>query len=296
VLRIVGTMATRILTFPPSGRPPSLTQGSILFIGTATVLIRYAGFTVLTDPNFLHRGEYVRLGYGLRSRRLTDPAIEMDALPPLDLVLLSHLHEDHWDRVAEARLPRELPIVTTPHAAETLAGKGFEAPQPLATWDTAQCERGGVRLRITAMPGRHGPRLISRLLPPVMGSLLEFETSGGHRLFRIYITGDTLMHDRLHEIRARYSDVDLALLHLGGTRVLGVLVTMDARQGVEMMRLIEPRTAVPIHYGDYTVFKSPLSHFTRAVAVAGLQDHVRLIRRGDTFEFDVPNALPARSA
>jgi L-ascorbate metabolism protein UlaG (beta-lactamase superfamily) len=48
----------------------------------------------------------VRLGDGLRSMRLTDPAVEIDALPALDLVVLSHLHEDHWDRVAEARLAR----------------------------------------------------------------------------------------------------------------------------------------------------------------------------------------------
>jgi hypothetical protein len=56
----------------------------------------------------------------------------------------------------------------------------------------------------------------------------------------------------------------LALLHLGGTKVLGIMVTMDAQQGVE------PRTA--IHYNDYTVFKSPLDDFKRAVAEAGLED------------------------
>jgi len=43
---------------------PQLETGSLLFIGTATVLLRYAGFTILTDPNFLHQGDRVHLGYG----------------------------------------------------------------------------------------------------------------------------------------------------------------------------------------------------------------------------------------
>jgi L-ascorbate metabolism protein UlaG (beta-lactamase superfamily) len=288
-------MATRQLRFegPPGA---DIARGSIFFIGTATVLVRYAGFTILTDPNFLHRGEHVRLGYGLRSRRLTDPALEIDALPPLDLVVLSHLHEDHWDRVAEARLDRALPVVTTPSAADALTGRGFSAAAPLATWETLACAKGSARLRITSMPGRHGPPVLSRALPEVMGSLLEFETAEGLRLLRIYITGDTLVHDRIREIHARYADIDLALLHLGGTRVLGVLVTMDGPQGVEMMRIVQPRLAIPIHYDDYTVFRSPLSDFQDAVSAARLEDHVHYLRRGDTFAFDAPRGRLSRPA
>jgi len=89
-----------------------ISRGSIYFIGMATVLIRHVGFTILTDPNFLHQREYARLGYGLRSRRLTNPDLSFQQLPPYDLVLLSHLHEDHFDRRVEnysplaPRLPR----------------------------------------------------------------------------------------------------------------------------------------------------------------------------------------------
>ncbi|HXD98455.1 MAG TPA: MBL fold metallo-hydrolase [Candidatus Acidoferrum sp.] len=288
-------MATRHLEFDAVGGA-DLTRGSICFIGTATVLIRYAGFTVLTDPNFVHRGEHVRLGYGLRSRRLTDPAVEIGALPPLDLMVLSHLHEGHWDRVAEARLPRSLPIATTPHAAGALHAKGFVWAQPLATWQTLDCSKGAARLRITSMPARHGPRMISRLLPAVMGSLLDFETVDGRHLLRLYITGDTLVHDRIPEIRARYSDIDVALLHLGGMRLLGVPVTMDGRQGVEMVRTVDPRLAIPIHFDDYTVFTSPLSDFQDAVTAARLEDRVHYLGRGDTFTLQVPHGRLARSA
>ena len=82
----------------------------------------------------------------------------------------------------------------------------------------------------------------------------------------------------------------MALLHLGGTRILKtVLVTMDAEQGVQMLRIIEPRTAIPIHYDDYTVFKSPLSDFEKAVQAAGLQDRVRYLARGESFTFAARN-------
>src|SRR5205085_3288839 len=120
---------------------------TIFFVGTATTIIRLGGYTILTDPNFLHAGDHVHLGYGLTSKRLTNPAIEIGALPPLDLCILSHLHGDHWDRVAGARLPKSLPIVTTRHAAQALGRKGFVATEGLDTWDSVRIAKGGVWLR-----------------------------------------------------------------------------------------------------------------------------------------------------
>lgn len=67
---------------------------------------------------------------------------------------------------------------------------------------------------------------------------------------RIYITGDTLVFADIEEIPRRYQDIHLALLHLGGTRVLGVLVTMDDAQGVAMLQIVKPRLAIPIRYDD----------------------------------------------
>ena len=264
-----------------------LGSGSVFFVGTATVIIRYAGFTILTDPNFLHAGDHVHLGYGLRSQRQTNPAVEIEDLPPLDLVLLSHLHGDHFDRVAEEKLDKRVPIITTPHAARYLEGKGFRPPAALGTWESILVHKGDARLRVTAMPGTHAPGPLRKVLPPVMGSMLEFGTAEGDTRLRLYITGDTLIHNRLREIPQRYPEIDLALLHLGGTRVLGLLVTMDADQGVEAMRIIDPKAAVPIHYNDYTVFKSPLEDFKRAVAQAGLEDRVKYLAHGETYEFEV---------
>src|SRR5207253_11485401 len=92
----------------------------LTFLGTATALLRLGPFTLLTDPNFLHRGQRAYLGKGLWSRRLTEPARQVADLPALDAVLLSHLHGDHFDRVARRELDRDLPVVTTPPAGRRL--------------------------------------------------------------------------------------------------------------------------------------------------------------------------------
>ncbi len=115
---------------PNTRQDVDIERGSIFFIGTATALLRYAGFTILTDPNFLHQGDHIHIGYGLRTVRLTDPALELEALPPLDLVLLSHLHEDHFDRLVAKKLEKSTPIVTTQQAATALSKKGFHTTYP----------------------------------------------------------------------------------------------------------------------------------------------------------------------
>ncbi len=281
---------TSALTLPAGAESVNTAQGSLFFIGTATVLLRYAGFTILTDPNFLHQGDHVHLGYGLTSTRLTNPAIEMDALPPFDLVILSHLHEDHFDRFVQQHLDKGTTIVTPPEAAAALRRKCFSMLEPLHTWETLTVTKGDYTLRITAMPGKHGPGILNSALPSVMGSMLEFQNNTGKTLLRLYITGDTLLHEDLQAIPQRYPDIDLALLHLGGTRIFGILLTMDAMQGIEAIKLINPREAIPVHYNDYTAFKSPLEDFKELVKLSSLEDRVHYMEHGDTYTFEVPES------
>jgi L-ascorbate metabolism protein UlaG (beta-lactamase superfamily) len=261
-----------------------LEEGTIFFIGNASLLIRYAGLTILTDPSFVHMHEKVNLGYGLKSKRLTNPAMEVEDLPPIDLILLSHFHGDHFDQAAIQGLDKSLPIVTTTHASKELTKRGFTNIQKLDKWQSISFVKGNVKLAITATPGRHGPLPISFLLPNVMGSILDFN-GRNNKLFRLYITGDTLVNHQIKEIAKRYNDVDIALLHLGGTRVMGILVTMNAKQGVKMFNMIGPRMAIPIHYNDYDVFKSPLEDFQKEIKKAGLDNRIHYLTHGETYNF-----------
>jgi L-ascorbate metabolism protein UlaG (beta-lactamase superfamily) len=255
----------------------------IHFIGNATVLLRYRELSLLTDPNFLHRGERAHLGYGLVSRRLTEPALDPGDLPRLDAVVLSHLHGDHRDRRARRLLSRSLPIVTTPHASRRLQGvHGFHRAVGLRTWQEETVRHADAQVRITSLPGRHaGHPVLRRLLPPVMGSLLEFGPAAGPPRHRLYVSGDTLLFDGLDEIVRRFPGLDLAVLHLGGTTLPGgFVVTMDARQGAELARRLDPRLILPVHYDDYTVFRSPLDAFLAEADRKGLADRLVHCRRG----------------
>ena len=258
-------------------------EDSLEFIGTATTLLRLGRFTVLTDPNFLHRGQRAYLGKGLWSRRLTEPSCQPGDLPPLDLVVLSHLHGDHFDRVARAGLSRESPVVTTPQAARRLSRWGF-ATLGLDRWEEHRLDGDGESLTIQALPAVHARGVLGALLPPVMGSLLEHRRDG--RVRRVYLSGDTLTGAHLAAIRERHPDIDVAVVHLGGTRVLFSTVTMDAPMGVEFLQVVDPTVAVPVHYDDYGVFKSPLADFLQEADAAGEGGRVRPVRRGERISLD----------
>ena len=272
---------------PATPRAPTSPQraGSLQFIGNATTIIRYGDLTLLTDPNFLHRGQRAYLGNGLTSKRLQDPALRVDELPPLDAILLSHLHGDHWDRVAQRGLDHDLPIVTTTDASKRLQRRGFHRATGLRTWGRQTLLRGGTMVVVTAMPGRHAPGIAQRLLPPVMGSMLEFGPLDGTVELRLYISGDTLVIDDLKQIPVRYPDIDTGVFHLGGTTLPGgLMVTMDGKQGADLMEVVAPRTVVPVHFDDYSVMKSPLSDFKAEVDRRGIGDRVRYVQRGQTIE------------
>jgi L-ascorbate metabolism protein UlaG (beta-lactamase superfamily) len=252
----------------------------ITFIGTATTIVRLGSFTVLTDPNFLHRGQRAYLGRGLWSRRRTEPAMQPADLPALNAVVLSHLHGDHFDRTARRKLDRTVPVVTTEHAASRLQRYGF-ACHGLQPWNTYELSNGDESLTVESVPAVHAYGALGRLLPPVMGSLLVHRVAGAVRR-RLYLSGDTLTGDHLDEIRERHPEIDTAVVHLGGTRILFWTVTMDANQGVDFLQRIRPRLAVPVHYDDYGVFRSPLSEFLSAMQRNRPGQLLKVPARGET--------------
>ncbi len=258
----------------------------LTFIGTATTLLRLGAFRLLTDPNFLPRGQRAYLGHGLWSKRRTEPALGLDEVGRLDAVFLSHLHGDHFDRVARRGLDRDVPLLTTAHAVRHLRRR-FTGSVALRPWEHLELRRDGECLRITAVPGVHAPGPISRMLmPPVIGAVLELERPSASPL-RLYVTGDTLFRPHLaRELADRFPTLDGMVLHLGGTRLLGLLLTMDAAQGAGLVQALGPSVTIPVHYDDYPVFRSPLADFLTTARREGLPTDVRVVHRGDTVAVD----------
>lgn len=299
-------------------------NASLFFVGTATTILEWEGIRLMTDPNFLHAGDHVHLGPGVTGTRQTNPALDLHDLPRIDAVLLSHYHADHFDQKVEESLRRSLPIITTPHAKEHLASKGegeaFSEVYDLDFFDSmyvdikksgttsTPVEKKVPAIKVTGMPGKHVPpgplatmNDLVGAVPPTNGWMLELgykEGDGSTDTFkngyRIYISGDTLLVDELKEIPERYKgqNIDLMLIHLGGTTIPSpkiplLMVTMDAKQGIELVRLINPDLTIPIHYDDYDVFLSPLSDFKKVMEEAGLSQKVVYLDRKDQYKFAV---------
>ena len=88
--------------------------------------------------------------------------------------------------------------------------------------------------------------------------------------YRIYISGDTLMYDDIHQIPEKYSahtgkSIDLMLIHLGGTTIPSpsvplLMVTMDAKMGIELMRVVGGDVTIPIHYEYVSLVRMSIPH------------------------------------
>jgi L-ascorbate metabolism protein UlaG (beta-lactamase superfamily) len=105
-------------------------------------VIRFGGITILTDPAFSHKGTHTGLGHGIWARREFEPACQVADLPPIDLIILSHYHGDHFDDAAIRDLDKDLPIISTADAVGKLQALGFRQCYPLDTWESHLAEKG----------------------------------------------------------------------------------------------------------------------------------------------------------
>jgi len=118
--------------------------------------------------------------------------------------------------------------------------------------------------------------------------MLEFAADDLSPRRRLYISGDTLLIEELKEIPARFDSIDAGVLHLGGTRLpagrrlpFGLTVTMDGRQGAELVAMLTLPKCIPVHFDDYGVFASPLSDFTNdGMKRRGMGDRIVELDRG----------------
>lgn len=232
---------------------------SVTYLGGPTVLLEYAGFTILTDPTFDEPRAYERPG-STTLVKTRGPALSVDALPPVHLVLLSH--HDHRDNLDEAGLElvrSGIPTLTTPFAAEALALPNVRG---LAPWEAA--ERRG--FTVTAVPAAHGP---GDAAGPVTGFLLEAPGSPS-----VYVSGDNSELDVVDEIAARYAPVGLAVLFAGAARVPRVeaALTLTSSDAAGAARMLGARAVVGVHTEDWQHFSESRADLEAAFTAEGMRD------------------------
>ena len=171
------------------------------------MLLQISGLNVLADPVFSARAFPVQWA---GPRRVMDPGVALDALPPLDVVLVSHSHYDHLDRPAVKRIARAHPDATwiVPVGLGAYIRPWGARDVSELDWWQETTSRG---LRVTATPARHfsARRLGDRNRTLWCGFALAIDGA------RVWFAGDTAYHPEFVEIGARCGPFDLVMIPIG---------------------------------------------------------------------------------
>ena len=257
-----------------------MTDVTVTHIGGPTTLLEVGGWRILTDPTFDPPGRRYHFGWGARSRKLAGPAVAAADLGRIDAVLVSHHHhDDNLDPAGVALLPGAGTVLTTVKGARTLGGGAVG----LAAWDTHELTAPGREtVTITATPCRHGPPGSQPITGPVIGFALAWE---GQRAGQLWMTGDTVLCPALREVPRRL-DVGTVLLHLGAVRFrylsAALRYTMDAREAVRLLDLVDPVHVVPVHYEGWSHFTEGRDPAEQVLAASAHADRVRWIDPGES--------------
>ncbi len=253
----------------PQGLAPEPGPGEVVvqFINHATLLLRFPGMNLLTDPVFSERTSPVSWA---GPKRVRAPGLALEKLPHIHGVLLSHNHYDHLDRPTLRSLgERFQPWVATPlGVSRDLKGLGLGPIQELDWW---QSHRVG-SAEITCTPARHfsGRGLFDR--DHTLWGGLHVRAEGRS----IYFAGDTAYAPFFSEIRARLGAPDLALLPIGAyaPRWFMAQVHMDPQGAVRAHQDLEAGRSIGMHWGTWQLtdegIEEPVREMEAAREAAGL--------------------------
>jgi L-ascorbate metabolism protein UlaG (beta-lactamase superfamily) len=256
---------------PDEPKSPTL---SATLVGGPTAVLEYGGMRWLTDPTFSPPGEYAG---GLV--KTSGPAIAMDELGTIDVVLVSHDHHaDNLDPAGRSLLAQAGHVFTTKTGAERLGGRA----SGLDPWETATLDRpDGTLVSVTALPALHGPPGCEPVMGPVIGFLLE-----GERLGTVYVSGDNASLDVVRGISERVGPVDVAILFAGAVQLAkrfdGAYLTLSADRAAEATLILDARVAIPLHFEGWAHFTQGAEQLRAAFAGNGVTDRLCLPERGVT--------------
>ncbi|WP_127473847.1 MBL fold metallo-hydrolase [Microbacterium sulfonylureivorans] len=221
-------------------------------IGGPTALVEWDGWRILTDPTFDPPGRTYSFALGTTSRKTTGPALSLDDVGDVDVVLLSHHHHaDNLDDAGRAGLARATTVLTTVAGAKATSHPDVRGLAAGA--QTTLSAEGKRTITVEATPCRHGAPLTGPIVGPVVGFALTIE---GQARPGLWMTGDTVLYGGLRRAAAALRP-DVALVHIGAVKfpLTGPLsYTMDAADAVELIDLAEPGVAVPVHVEGWSHF------------------------------------------
>jgi len=216
-------------------------QVALTWIGHASFLIQFNDLNVLIDPNFAN--------WLFLLKRIKRTGLKIRHLPPIDLVLLTHAHFDHFHKPTLRRLPHPKIAVMPWGVGDLARDLGFERVVELEWWESFSHRDW----KVTLTPSRHwGARTLRDHHRGYGGFVLEYQGR------RIYHAGDSAYFDGFKEIGRRLAP-EIALLPIGAYQPEAFRkVHMGPDEAVKVFKDLRARWLVPMHYGSFRLsFEDP---------------------------------------
>ena len=264
---------------------------SVTWIGHATALVQIGKVNVLTDPHFSERASPVQWA---GPKRWQPPALRLDELPHIDIVLISHNHCDHLDEASVRALnaqPGGPPLFIVPLGIERwLEGVGITRTRALDWWDSLRA--GEVTVHLT--PVQHWSRRTLADTNTTLwgGFVIEGESRGKTR--RVFFSGDTgYSAQHFREVGGRFGGFDLALLPIGAYEPRWFMggQHVNPEEAVQIHRDLGAQRSVGIHWGTFQLTDEPIDQAATDLAAAreklGVAPRAFVtLRHGETLRLD----------
>ena len=242
----------------------------IRLIRNATLLLDYAGHHILIDPYFA--AKHALPSYTGKS---PNPMVDLP-LPPeqilqgVELVLVSHLHSDHFDTAAQTLVPKDLPLFCQPGNEQVIRDKGFQHVTPVS--ETARWQN----LHITRTSGHHGTGEVEAIMGRVSGFV--FQATGEPTL---YWAGDTILCREVEAVIDHFQPEAVVTHSCGATwpdrSGQGSLIVMDAEQTIAVCRLAPTRPVIATHMEALDHATVTRTALRLQAQQAGIDEHKLLI-------------------
>jgi L-ascorbate metabolism protein UlaG (beta-lactamase superfamily) len=240
-------------------------------IRNATLRLRFAGTEFLIDPMLGVKGSIRAMGDSTERNPTVDlPCPIDDVLEGLDVVLVSHLHPDHFDEAAFGVVPRDLPVFCQPGDTDKLSAAGFSSTALDGPTRIGRAE-------VTPVAASHGAGSIVERMGPVLGLVFRADDEP-----TLYWTGDTILCDPVRDTLSAVQP-KVIVTHSGGATAAGQMIIMGVADTLEVAQTAPSATVIAVHLeavGHAPVTRPALRQEASAAGIESTQ--LRIPADGET--------------